>query len=53
MDERFNSIFYRLIEFDRGRKSPGWKDNGRFSGTKYRACPYLTTKYGFYIDERF
>jgi len=48
-----NRIIYRLVELDRGRKPPSFKDQGRFSGTPYRVCLYSTTKYGFDIDVRF
>ena len=32
MDGRFLSIFYRLVEFDRGLKSSGFKVQGHLGG---------------------
>ena len=47
IDRRFLSGFYRLVEFDRGRKSSGLKGRSRFSGKSYRIRPYPTDKGGF------
>ena len=45
-DRRFKSEFYRLVEFDRGRKPSGRKNHIWFSGKPYRVCLYSTTKDG-------
>ena len=40
-------FFYRLVDFDRGRKSFGLNGPSRFSGKSYRIRPYPTDKDGF------
>ena len=42
------SGFYRLVEFYRGRKPPGWKVHIQFSGKAYRVRQYPTINEGLY-----
>ena len=39
----YEIIIRALVEFDRGRRSSGWKGQIRFSGKPYPVCPYSTT----------
>ena len=52
-DRRFESVFYRLVEFECGKKLSGQKGHSRFSGSPYRVCSYSTTISGFKTDRRF
>ena len=52
-DRRFESVFYRLVEFDCGKKLSGQKGHSRFIGEPYRVCPNSTPINDFNIDMRF